>query len=173
MNIDNLFPQGQVIYGPVGQVLSYVVTSGPDAPHWLRSDRSGNLLVYSSGGFETLPPSTVLNVIAPRTDTVTFVSADMVMPSFTSAVFSVRVTAVSGTTPSMTVAIQSKDSQGGYSGSIGGGSMTALTTVGTAVSVVSIVNNNSFNQVSTTFRIQATITGTTPSFTWFMDMIYK
>lgn len=145
-------------------------------------DVNGNPLGVSANPFfitpsgtvlSTLPQSTVANIVASRTDTASFNSADIVPPAFELAIFLVRISAVSGTTPTMTVGLATKTSTGEYFTGAGGTITGSLSTTGATTLVINNVNNSAASMLGPLYRIVVTIGGTTPSFTWYLDMIYK
>lgn len=94
-------------------------------------------------------------------ETATGQTADQTLPQGTRRVrFDFAVTAVSGTTPSMTPKIQGKNASGNYVDLATG---TAMTAVGSQSILV--------EDVPLTYRIAWTISGTTPSFTFDADAV--
>ena len=84
--------------------------------------------------------------------------------------FFLNITAASGTTPSLTVSIQSKDPLSGVYVNLPGASFPAQTGVGSAEltvypGIATAANAEVAQVLSGTFRAVATISGTTPSFT--------
>lgn len=80
------------------------------------------------------------------------------------AIFSVNVTAVSGTTPQLTVIVESS-ADGGTTWRAQG-----QTAVITAVSVTDTVINGQFSEL---VRVRWTVAGTTPSFTFSVQAGYR
>lgn len=87
------------------------------------------------------------------------------------AIFHLDITAVSGTTPSMTVKIQGQNPVSGSWYDIPGAAFAAKTAAATDTlvvhpSVTTAVGQASAQVIPRVFRAVATITGTTPSFTF-------
>ena len=108
-------------------------------------------------------------VFASAARTATANSADISSRGYAGGIFFVNVSAVSGTSPSMTLNIQHKDPLSGQYKTIG--SSAAITATGTTMLVIypgiaGVANTNFNNILGEEFRINATITGTSPSFTF-------
>lgn len=183
------------IYIPddVSLSLDYPIVSGPNGARWLQCDSSGNLKTtlgvtstaplpvsqYDGSGFllgASLahpeitalggPASAIAQVIASRTDTVSVNLGPFNAGGYYNAVLMLSVTAASGTSPSAAFFYGMKDHLGTFYGVFTGPVLTAVSTgfmrIGIGLTVPLI----------DPFYIQMNITGTTPSFTWYMDALY-
>jgi hypothetical protein len=113
---------------------------------------------------------TTLQASAAKTSTNQ--STAVSVGNYKEALFTLNCTAASGTTPSLTVAIQVSDDGGTtwyplvYPGTTTAVAFTALTAAGTqALSFVGAFGD--------TIRVSSTITGTTPSFTYAVKAVLK
>lgn len=89
------------------------------------------------------------------------------MGIFTEAEVDIDVTAVSGTTPSMTVIVERQELDGNYYPIYTSSAITA-----TGLTTTSIGPGLTTNaELSGTFRVRWTITGTTPSFTLSINVM--
>ena len=96
-------------------------------------------------------------------------SLDLVCDQYDQLAFDFNVTAVSGTTPSMTVYIDRKGADGTYYPIYTSAAITA--TGVTSVSVGPGLPNNA--AIGNTIRMRWAITGTTPSFTFSASILAK
>lgn len=86
--------------------------------------------------------------------------------SFTQAIITLNITAVSGTTPSLTVKLQTSDDGGTTWYDLPSATFTAATAVSTQIIQLSAPFGD-------TLRAVSTITGTTPSFTEAIKGVFK
>lgn len=179
----------------VGLVLPYAMY-GTQAKV-LRSDANGNLGVNIQGAIGALPsliqdalghtvgplvaevgggyaapfsmsaPS-IVNLIAPRTDTATTTITGIVIPPAYEYVLMLNVTAASGTSPTLTLSIRQTTTQATLFTTV---NMTQAT--GIAQQVTSVGPGVGGQMLSPTIAVLAGIGGTTPSFTWYLDMLYR
>ena len=111
-------------------------------------------------------------VVPPAAYAVTFNSLPMMPPPVGAALtLFMNISAVSGTTPSMTSKVQALDAVSGVWMDVPGAVFPAITATGTAVLQIGLgstpLANVSVNQsVRNQYRVASTITGTTPSFTF-------
>jgi hypothetical protein len=173
LQADTVFPGGQYIHPGISQVLSYLTGQNAAGPRMLQVDSNGNLMTLSAGGVETLPLPTQTNLIALRTDTATFTSADMTLPAFTVALFTFHITAISGTGAGVTFTVQGKDTQGAYSSNNGGTASGSVTVPGATPLTASMGVSGANVILAPTFHIGAIIAGTLPSVSWYCDVVYK
>lgn len=167
LQADNVFPAGQYIYGPVGQVLSYGAVQTPAGNRLAQGDTLGRQSI-SRGLVQQQ------NIIPPRTDTATVIGVVVLpTPPFEYMLAVVRVTAVSGTTPQMVVTLESSDSQGVFSSGNGGGTVGTFTTVSSQAVELSTSFGNTQQMMAPLYRVHIVMTGTAPSFTWYMDINWK
>jgi hypothetical protein len=127
----------------------------------------------NGAAFDTLSTPTQVNLVATRTDTVNYTGADTAAPAFTVALFTFHITAISGTSPAVTFSVQGKDTQGNYSANNGGVASSSQTTVTSAPLTISPGVAGSNILLSPTYRVVALISGTSPSVTWYCDIVYK
>ena len=173
LQAETTFPDGQYIEPGIGQVLSYPVGQNANGPRMLQTDNSGNLLVAFTAGAGILPGPTLVNLVPPRTDTVTVNVGPFTTPVFYEALFYVSVTAISGTSPSVTFTIQSQTSQGVWTSNIGGVAFSAITTVTDQDHGINPAFGSAQSLLGTSYRVNVSISGTSPSITWYMDLVYK
>jgi hypothetical protein len=112
-----------------------------------------------------------LEIHASLPETVTGQSAVVTNYNASGAVFFFDVTAVSGTTPSLTFKLQAFDTTSGKFVDVAGAATVAITATGTfalavAPGITVVANAAIAAQLPFAWRIVWTITGTTPSFTF-------
>lgn len=108
----------------------------------------------------------VLYSLASGPQTSTFNSGDIDVSQIRRLALNISVTAVSGTTPSMTVTVERKTEAGVYIAIFTG---TAITAAGTQIASIGpgLVTQHMPGHV---VRVNFTISGTTPSFTMSADL---
>ncbi len=87
------------------------------------------------------------------------------------------ITAASGTTPTLDLKVQAKDTLSGKYFDVAGASYVQKTTTGTDMlvldsSITAVTNKAISEPLSTTYRVVSTIGGTTPSFTFSINAEY-
>lgn len=117
----------------------------------------------------------MITVFPSAARTATANSADKGSENFQGGTFVLDITAVSGTTPSMTVKIQHKDGVSGQYIDIPGCVFAAKTATGTDSlqlfsGITPAANRSVAGILGDEFRAVATITGTTPSFTFSLSL---
>jgi len=115
-----------------------------------------------------------MEIFAPAARTTTATSKDFGSRTFKGGIFFLNITAVSGTTPTMTVKIQYKDTLTGTYVDVPGGAFAAKTSAGVDSltiypGVISTANRSVMLPLGDEFRAVATIGGTTPSFTFSLS----
>lgn len=113
----------------------------------------------------------ILTVFASAARTATASSADQFASVHRGVIFTLNISAASGTTPTLDVKIQMKDNVSGVYIDIPGAAFAQKTTTGTDSLVlypgVTVTANRSVSTVlPSCFKAVATITGTSPSFTF-------
>lgn len=116
-------------------------------------------------------------IVASAVRTATYTSPEINNYGFTGGIFIINTTAVSGDTPSMTVSLEMKDAVSGEFMPIPGASTAAITATGkTALAVypgLTVSANAKVDYIlPRTYRVVATISGTTPSFTFSISINY-
>ena len=116
-------------------------------------------------------------IFASAARTATVNSADFTNYNARSIKFVLDITAASGTTPTLDVKIQGKDTLSGKYQDITGATIAQKTGVSTddltiALGVTVVVNRSVSNIVPRIYRVVATIAGTTPSFTFSLSANY-
>jgi hypothetical protein len=142
-------------------VLAVLGAQGPLQPRLAASDDRGFLRARPGG------PIGPINIIPPRTDLVSVSIPIAGLDAFANAVLMFVVTAASGTTPSMAILPQVQDSQGAWQFEIV--AITALTGVGVKYGYFGSLPTQNLHTSNT--RLTVSITGTTPSFTWYADLV--
>lgn len=92
-------------------------------------------------------------------------SAQLLVSQYREAIVFLNVTAVSGTTPTLTVQVQTSDDGGTTWYNLPGGAFAQQTAIGT-----SAIQVNTFGD---TIRVTSTIGGTSPNFTYAVKAIVK
>lgn len=115
-------------------------------------------------------------VVVSGARTATFNSEDISDNANSGGIFFLNITAASGTTPTLDVKLQMKSVISGIYIDIPGAAFAQKVTTGTDYLVVqpniAAVANKAVSQVlSPTFRLVATIGGTTPSFTFAVNYV--
>lgn len=138
-------------------------------------DATGSPLVLASGALlDTMPAGQTMNLIAARTDTASGNTADLVPPAgYTVAIFVFRVTAISGTGPSITFQINARMSDGSYLKPTGLGNTSSTVSGVNTAPIVLTPASGSLNMLAPLYQISWTIAGTTPSATWFCDLFWR
>lgn len=166
--------QGELFYpDDLGFTLAAQVIIGPNGARIAQGNALGQQIVQVANGVSTLPAPTLVNIVPPRTDTATTTIGPIAAPECYEMLFYASVTAISGAGASLTLSIQSQNSQGTWSSNVGGVVFSAITTVSDQSRGINPAYGSAQAFLAPSYRILATIAGTTPSITWFMDVIYK
>jgi len=115
------------------------------------------------------PSAATVYVLPSAAQTVTLVTADLAVATYRELQLLVNVSAVSGTTPSMTLTLDSKGADGVYYTVY---TSSAITAAGKTLAHIGVgaATNVAFGS---TVRLTATISGTAPSFTMSASLIGK
>lgn len=121
--------------------------------------------LLGSPGVSTSAAAARLTIVPLGTVTATTIGAATTVGSYKEALLTLNVTALSGTSPTLTVTIQASDDGGTTWYNLPGGLFTQITAVGTAALQV--------NTFGDTIRANCVVAGTTPSVTFSVKAVVK
>lgn len=141
---------------------------GPDRPHLLSVTADGALYTASDPATAELSPTSgLIQLIPSRTDAATVTLGPFNSGGYANAALLVRLTALTGTSPTFQPLIALQDHIGVQYTLVAG---TQLTVIGSTTVLIGIASGKTI--LFDPYYVKVLIGGTTPSATWSADILY-